>query len=596
MRLGWKARFFIPSFALLFFGLLASFHMLSGQFESLVATQGRLVLTGEVDRALETFPQSARAHGALDRPVPNLEDWSTKTAGALGGDVCVWDDQGTLLAAAPPGAEGIPGDILRLPEVHLAKTRGSGFDQRPDRATGSETLYLARQATLGSRKVLLRFSAPLSLWDSALGDWRFGIRLTFSALLVVGAVMAWVAAVFMAGSVEREAAWDEADRKSYGKDKGPSPAPGLNDPRSVYVPGRNFNELMGRLDSQDPLLLTVFNSMNEGVLLLNAADRIVLLNPSAEKILGTVEGKALGRHYLEVVRHAGLADLITQSKLGGVGEVAHAELEVPGEEDRTFSVNVGAVRESGGSVLGQIVVFSDITGLKRLMKMRTDFVANVSHELKTPLTAILGYVETLLTGGMDDKKNRAAFLQKIADQSKRLHALIEDVLELSRIEGGRYGAVLQPVEVQAVAEQALDLVRAKAEARGSRIENDLEAGLAVLGHEEGLLRILVNLLDNAVKYSPEKSMVRLVGSRLDGGRVSISVVDAGSGIPAAHLPRIFERFYRAEASRNRQAGGTGLGLSIVKHLTERMGGDVRVESQEGKGSTFTVILPEAEKG
>ncbi len=592
MRLGWKARFFIPSFALLFFGLLASFHMLSGQFESLVSTQGRLVLSEEADRALEGFPRPAKGQKKPSGS-PSLAEWARGAAGSVGGDLWVLDDQGSLLAAAPSDAEGFQGDALRLPEVRSAQTRGTGFDQRPDRASGAETLYMAKRATLGSRTVLIRFSVPLSRWDNALGDWRFGIRLAFMALLVAGALMAWVAAVFMARAVEREAAWDQADRASSGKDQRPFSAPGPEDPRAVYVPGRNFNELMGRLDSQDPLLLTVFNSMNEGVLLLNAADRIVLLNPSAEKILGTPEGKALGRHYLEVVRHAGLADLITQSKQGSVGEVAHAELEVPGEEDRTFSVNVGAVRESGGSVLGQIVVFSDITGLKRLMKMRTDFVANVSHELKTPLTAILGYVETLLTGGIDDKKNRAGFLQKIADQSKRLHALIEDVLELSRIEGGRYGAVLQPVEVQAVAEQALDLVRAKAEARGTRFETSLEEGLSVQAHEEGLLRILVNLLDNAVKYSPDKSLVRLMGRRLVGGGVSISVMDEGSGIPTTHLPRIFERFYRAEASRNRQAGGTGLGLSIVKHLTERMEGEVKVESQEGKGSVFTVLLPEA---
>jgi two-component system phosphate regulon sensor histidine kinase PhoR len=349
--------------------------------------------------------------------------------------------------------------------------------------------------------------------------------------------------------------------------------------------------MLGRIGDQDSLLLTMIHSMNEGVLLLNEAGRIVLLNPSARRILDVTEDAAMGRHYLEVVRHAGLAELIGQSK--GQETVAHGELELFGGEERTFSVNVGAVRETGGRVLGQIVVFADITAIKKLMRMRSEFVANVSHELKTPLTAILGYVETLQSGAIDDKKNRMLFLEKIGDQSRRLHALIEDVLELSRIEGGCYAEAVEVVDLKDVSGAVLEILKAKAEAKKIQILEAVPEGLRVKAQPDGLQRILVNLLDNAVKYSPEGTTVTLGARSESGGMTVIRVADEGCGIPAEHLGRIFERFYRVDVSRSRAAGGTGLGLSIVKHLVERVGGTVAVDSTEGKGSSFTVSLPSA---
>jgi len=361
-----------------------------------------------------------------------------------------------------------------------------------------------------------------------------------------------------------------------------------DDPRAVYVPGRNYGQLLDRLEGPEALLETVLRSMSECVILLNASGRVVLANPSAQSILEVPEAEMLGKHFLEVIRHAGLADLITRSQESD--GVTHGELEFGGGQERTFSANVGALRESDGRVLGQIVVFSDVTGLKRLMKMRSEFVANVSHELKTPLTAILGYVETLQTGGMDDKKNRSAFLGKIADQSKRLHALIEDVLELSRIEAGGASGSTESVLLSDVVEQAVETLRAKAEARRITLKTSDLAGRKVRGQTDAVLRILVNLLDNAIKFSAEGSVVDLGAQEAGAGRLEVWVKDEGPGIPKEHLPRLFERFYRVDVSRSRSAGGTGLGLSIVKHLVERMGGEVRVESTEGKGSVFWVTM------
>jgi two-component system phosphate regulon sensor histidine kinase PhoR len=339
------------------------------------------------------------------------------------------------------------------------------------------------------------------------------------------------------------------------------------------------------------MLDVILNSMGEGVLLLNQADRVVLMNPSAERILALSEKEALGRLYLEVIRHPALADLLKVSKTGQ--GLASGELDLPGKEEKTFAVSVSPIRAGKETHLGQIMVLSDITSLKRLMRMRTEFVANVSHELKTPLTAILGYVETLVTGAIDDKKNRVQFLGKISDQAQRLHALISDVLELSRIESGAFVTSLEPVDLSETLRQAVELLKAKWEAKGLSLKVEVPVATWVTAHAQGLFHVVENLLDNAIKYSPAKGEVRLGSSSREDGKVEFFVRDEGPGIPKEFRERVFERFFRVDASRSREMGGTGLGLSIVKHLVEKMDGEVVLSSQEGKGTTFTVTLPAA---
>ena len=357
--------------------------------------------------------------------------------------------------------------------------------------------------------------------------------------------------------------------------------------RDVYIPGRNFDEMLQRLGSNESMINVILNSMGEGVLLLNQADRIVLMNPSAEKILDISEKEGLGKHYLEIVRHPVLADLLTDSKKEGISS---GEIDFAGKEERTFAVSVAAIQKTPELILGQIVVLSDITSMKRLMRMRTDFVANVSHELKTPLTAILGYAETLLEGAIADKKNRGLFLKKISEQAQRLHALISDVLELSKIESGMFITSLEPLDLSEVVSQVIEVLKAKWESKEIVIHQQIPGGMKAIAHQEGLFHVFENLLDNAIKYSPEKSEIRVFTQVLSDGRVEISVQDHGSGISQEAQSRVFERFFRVDASRSRAMGGTGLGLSIVKHLAEKMRGEVSLQSEEGKGSTFSIIL------
>jgi two-component system phosphate regulon sensor histidine kinase PhoR len=245
-------------------------------------------------------------------------------------------------------------------------------------------------------------------------------------------------------------------------------------------------------------------------------------------------------------------------------------------------------RELGGSA----AVFFDVTELRRLEKVRKDFVANVSHELRTPITAIRGYAETLQAGALNDPENAPKMVDIIHRQSERLSELVEDLLELSRLESRQIQLAEQPVDVTEAAQRALEAVRPKARVRGTQLELQIPAGTRVLGDRRAVEQILLNLVDNAVKYTRPNGHV-WVSAGLVADAVELRVRDDGPGIEPKHLPRIFERFYRVDKGRSRDMGGTGLGLSIVKHLATAMKGDVRVESGPRGGATFFVQLPPA---
>jgi two-component system phosphate regulon sensor histidine kinase PhoR len=243
---------------------------------------------------------------------------------------------------------------------------------------------------------------------------------------------------------------------------------------------------------------------------------------------------------------------------------------------------------------GAVLVVQDVTELRRLERLRQDFVANVSHELKTPLSVIKACVEALIDGAVEDPEARRPFLDQVADQSERLHALILDLLSLARIESGEALLDFQPVLLDEVVHDCLDRHRPRVEAKQLQLEAvpPPSEGLAVLADDEALGQILDNLVDNAVKYTPPGGRVR-VRWFPSGEQVALEVEDTGPGIAARDLPRIFERFFRVDRARSRQLGGTGLGLAIVKHLAQAMHGSVRAASTLGEGTTFTVCLPRA---
>jgi two-component system phosphate regulon sensor histidine kinase PhoR len=284
-----------------------------------------------------------------------------------------------------------------------------------------------------------------------------------------------------------------------------------------------------------------------------------------------------------------LREILTRVLAGG--EFVKRRLQLPGAAERIYEVQAAPL--TSGATRGAIAILHDITDLERLERVRKDFVANVSHELRTPLTAIRGYAETLLEGALEDDENNRRFLEIIKAHAIRLNNIASDLLTLSELESGKVRPGPEPVSVRVALESALRTVEAEARVRTVTLICGRMEDAQVLGDRVQIEQALVNLLDNAVKFNRPSGEVLVEVTRPANGKISISITDTGIGIPHDDLPRIFERFYRVDKARSREVGGTGLGLSIVKHIVERLNGTVTVDSQLGKGSTFTLLLPAA---
>jgi two-component system phosphate regulon sensor histidine kinase PhoR len=321
------------------------------------------------------------------------------------------------------------------------------------------------------------------------------------------------------------------------------------------------------------------------VVVVDGDGRIVLVNPALRAML-LLGADAVGKLLIETVRHAQLHTMLENAR--AARDDRQVELELPGLKPRRMLVQVAPLDE------GMLFVFVDVTELRRLESLRRDFVANASHELRTPIAAVRSATETLRFGAIEDRQAATRFVDIIERNAVRLQSLVEDMLELSKLESNEFKLKRERVELQRVVPIVLALFRERAEKKGVRLSSELPPTLAAVdGDPRALEHVLSNLVDNAVKYCPAGSRI-LVGAAEDDGRVRLVVSDTGPGIAPEHLSRVFERFYRVDAGRSRELGGTGLGLSIVKHMVEAMRGKVSVESAVGRGSTFSVALHRAD--
>jgi len=344
---------------------------------------------------------------------------------------------------------------------------------------------------------------------------------------------------------------------------------------------------VANLESSRNQLRTVLNSMVEGVIAVDGEQHVLLVNEAACRLFPIQESSALGRPLWELIRSPQLQQWVALALSDS--EPVGGEMELKAPQQRILSVRAAGL--PGPTVTGAVVVASDISQLRRLEQVRQEFVANASHELKTPLASIKACVETLLDGALEDAEMRIRFLQTVNEQTERLDRLVRDLLALTRIESREVRPDLHPVAIGEIVEECVNRHVQSAERKGMQIATKPSPRpIQVLADEESLEQILDNLIDNAVKYTnPGGSITVSWGAQ--NGRCRIDVEDTGIGIPQVHLQRIFERFYRVDRARSRELGGTGLGLAIVKHLVQILGGTISVASQLGKGSTFTVELP-----
>jgi two-component system phosphate regulon sensor histidine kinase PhoR len=449
--------------------------------------------------------------------------------------------------------------------------------------------YAVRLPVTGGSPLVLRFALPVKTVDAEL--WEFRKRLWLASLLmllVTGTVSLLVSRSF-ADRVDR---LTQFSRRVAEGDFRPLEADRSGD--AIEALGVSLNETAVRLDrtirtltEERNLSSAILGSMVEGVAVVNGAERVVFANPGFTEILGLDVPPQSGSALVEVVRQTELIEAVRRV-LEGEPRV-EAEIVTGTLRQRFFAATVASVRAADTS--GAVIVLHDITELRKLERVRRDFVANVSHELKTPLTAVQGFTETLLAGAIDDPQNRIRFLEIILEHSRRLARLTDDLLKLSKMDADRLELEIHRLSVSQFVESCVETAQRPAAEKNLRISVNLQEQMPdIAADRRRLAEVLQNLLDNAIQYTPPGGQI-MVSATEDDGQVKFTVADTGIGIPQADQPRIFERFYRVDVARSREVGGTGLGLAIARHLVETHGGRIWVESEVGRGSQFHFTVP-----
>ncbi len=480
---------------------------------------------------------------------------------------------------------------LARPEIHEALEKGSGRAVRRSPTLRHDLVYLAKRYQAGDGQPwVLRLSLPLERLEKAVKEFRS--RLWEISLLIL--VVAGSASLLFFRSVSarigrlkdfsRRVA--EGDFRLLPLDRHRDELAELSG--ALNQTAQKLDHTIRTLTEERNRSSAILSSMEEGVAVIAGDNRLMYCNGAFRQAAGISNTSFEGRPVVELVRHSDLLSFILKALTGG--ETHRGEVTVGSLRTRSYAVTSAPVRTEG-STNGAVIVLHDITEIRRLERARRDFIANISHEFKTPLTAIQGFAETLLGGALDDAQNRRRFLEIMREHALRLGRLTDDLLKLAQIEAGQMNRDNQPVAVSQIIDPCMEVARIEAQQKKLLLEADYGADLPLVsGDLRSLQEILQNLLDNALRYTAAGGSIR-VKAAVEGSEMVLSVADTGIGIPKAEQERIFERFYRADAARSRESGGTGLGLSIVKHLVEAHGGRIRVESEVGKGSTFYVHLP-----
>jgi two-component system phosphate regulon sensor histidine kinase PhoR len=479
------------------------------------------------------------------------------------------------------------------PEVVRARREGMGHSERFSHTLRTEMMYVAHAVERDGRVVgIVRTAFPLSWIDETLAAMTTRIWIGGLAVAALAAILGVLVSRHVSLPLQDMAG--VADRFAQGDLAHTVPMPGTDElarlAEALNRMAKNLSRTIGTIERQNRESNAVLASMVEGVIAVDSDRRVIRLNEAAADMLG-VDGEAVyGRTLTEAVRNVLLERFVAQ--VLETGRPLEAELVLHKGRERYVLARGTTLRGPDDADLGALIVLDDLTQMRRLENVRKNFVAAASHELRTPVTAIQGFVETLRDGAIEDPEKAERFLAIVGRQAERLGHIIEDLLALSRIERGMEAGAIDLVEADigdVVAAAASDC-EITAEDGGVSVDVDCPSGLRVKMSPALMEQAVVNLLDNAIKYSESGNSV-CVRALCDGDEVVVQVRDNGCGIPAAQLEDIFEPFYCVDKSRSRKLGGTGLGLAIVRHIVQVHGGRVTVESTVGKGSTFALRLP-----
>jgi len=514
------------------------------------------------------------------------------------------DGSGVVLGDSDHEPQTMDNHANRL-EVVEAKKSGIGRTIRHSDTLNENLLYVTKQVEPGNPdSLMIRLALSLKSVDSSIQRiWTvliIGLLLLFAAATIVSYRIASsltrpleqiTKVAKRIKNMDYQARVDVSKRDEIGE---------LG--QAINAMADSLQIQMERIHQNENQLESVLDNMINGIVMIDRSGQIVLLNRFAEEVLGISASNLVGRHYAEAKQQYELAQIIQD----GLERREHLREEITFyfPEERLLDLNLVPIMEDDGEFGGVLLVLQDVSAIRRLERMRSEFVANVSHELKTPIAAVKGFAETLLGGAVNDEETARSFLQIIFDESERLNRLIGDILELSKIESRRVPLQFSPVDLSIFTKKTIELMAAEATRKHIVLEMHAEEGLYVEADEDRLRQIVMNLLGNGINYTPEGGRVSITaipvihGAPLtdnspdaDYDAVRIIIADTGIGIPKKDLPRIFERFYRVDKARSRGSGGTGLGLSIVKHLVELHHGTITVESTVGAGSVFTIDLP-----
>ena len=479
------------------------------------------------------------------------------------------------------------------PEFVEALAGGIGASTRYSLTLEKDMMYVGVPLKKDGRILaVVRTSIPVDVIDVALAEVQIKIALAGLAVALFAAILSLIVSRRLSRPIEEIT--QSAESFAHGDFERALPVSRVEEISSLSEAMKKMAaQLHERIDTimrQRNEIEAVFAGMVEGVIAVDMQERVISMNRAAARMFGCGPSEAQGRSIQEVVRNTVLHQLVINALSGR--EAVEEDIVLSFDDERFLHGHGTMLKDAEGRSIGALLVLNDVTRLRRLENIRRDFVANVSHEIKTPITAIKGFVETLEGGGVEKPEDAERFLKIIKKHVDRLEALVEDILTFSRIEREteREGAVLVEGSVRDVLQSAIQACELGAKAKNIKLELSCAEDMLAKIEARLLEQALLNLLDNAVKYSDEESVVRVEAGQTDSETV-IRVTDQGCGIEKRHLPRLFERFYRVDKARSREKGGTGLGLAIVKHIAQAHGGRVEVESLPGKGSTFTLRLP-----